>query len=840
MHRSTSAKSLTAYLLHHGLNDTDFWLSELEKVGVKSITSLKHLEGQFDTFSQLMEKVKLDAEVIALLKILKIDIISQKDKERLVQENRQKSVKYLQVFDDYKIVKSRSKCKQYLKERKKQLQMSQSEKISDSKVLQTTSGRRALQGIFLTKIINDQIEDKQCLLEVPSEVKLTRAVFDDTIMKQFSSSHEEHLFKEAIEILGHSITATSSVPVYGSATINFNGSKSKKTVHDGTYQQNQHTRYSSTVKSSIMQVASYSFKSSNLKLSQDACYELRKLLSIVKIHGAASLNAQEKCNHFFTLFGSHVNLGPLAFGGYFLWTCSSGGFHETQRETVKVMQKKAVSTNAGVKFIGSGVSIEVNFDEIKDAFKGISIECPVGTTRLEVEINGGPPEAIDVEEWRKRLIADNSTWVLTDRGKRLISVWDIIKTNYETEFGELIDVLRSSWEKVTGLIAEKDHFYNSECFLPEISEYNEETEELTSKQTMDKHKYISIVKKDAEGKPGSPMHWIKDISKSSDRFHPKNPQRQLNEAEENIVDLSSLLEFLKMKILAVTMSYSQVSHNALARDIETGIRHFRLHYYKTYEDILITILSFPLQCNKTNMIQFKPLSLLNLVQLQENFSKETEKFEKYKQNILHLQCYLLLLAIEQSHMKFFNRLMKNISLMMNDLQLPIDQQLVLELKRHLHHPSLITKFKPMLESLMKSSHCVYVKESSVSTKENAQSLKDLLQQISTNQCLSDTEKQFLLCEKNPEVHSLLDKLGLVNCYPKKLGLNDALCINEEILKLSLSGNSPTDLKQLPYLILHKIMSYDSSFLSYMMPKIRIPLMIEITILIQLVILMMFI
>ena len=45
-------------------------------------------------------------------------------------------------------------------------------------------------------------------------------------------------------------------------------------------------------------------------------------------------------------------------------------------------------------------------------------------------------------------------------------------------------------------------------------------------------------------------------------------------------------------------------------------------------------------------------------------------------------------------------------------------------------------------------------------------------------------------------------------YPKKLKLRDALCIRPEPLELSLNVKPISDLKQLPNIILHKMMSYD--------------------------------
>ena len=69
-------------------------------------------------------------------------------------------------------------------------------------------------------------------------------------------------------------------------------------------------------------------------------------------------------------------------------------------------------------------------------------------------------------------------------------------------------------------------------------------------------------------------------------------------------------------------------------------------------------------------------------------------------------------------------------------------------------------------------------------------------------------------------HVLLKKLGLNHCDSKKLQLQDALCIRPQILELSLKGNRIADPSQLPYLVLHKLMSYDSHCRSDLLAEIK--------------------
>ena len=59
-------------------------------------------------------------------------------------------------------------------------------------------------------------------------------------------------------------------------------------------------------------------------------------------------------------------------------------------------------------------------------------------------------------QWKSWLEANSNSWIITDRGNELVAVWDIIKINHDIEFGEISEVLKMSWEKMTDLKASDD------------------------------------------------------------------------------------------------------------------------------------------------------------------------------------------------------------------------------------------------------------------------------------------------------------------------------------------------------------------------------------------------
>ena len=72
-------------------------------------------------------------------------------------------------------------------------------------------------------------------------------------------------------------------------------------------------------------------------------------------------------------------------------------------------------------------------------------------------------------------------------------------------------------------------------------------------------------------------------------------------------------------------------------------------------------------------------------------------------------------------------------------------------------------------------------------------------------------------DNNTASHDVLHQLKLCQYYHKKLTLQNALCVGLEPLKLSIEMSNLSSLEQLPKLVLHKLMSYDSRCRSDLIP-----------------------
>ena len=301
--------------------------------------------------------------------------------------------------------------------------------------------------------------------------------------------------------------------------------------------------------------------------------------------------------------------------------------------------------------------------------------------------------------------------------------------------------------------------------------------------------------------------WLYKSNSASSHYHP----------ESDITDFESFGSFLDKIVIDarnVELSGSVVSPEKLSRDVSKGVNSLQIHYRLTYDNVFITILVYPYQVDAFDgVITLKPISVKDLESLQKQFSEQRKQFNEYvKKKPLHLQAYLFHLAVsycptQQSQLKEF---LQNIYIMTSDLQPPLEPTIPKILNAYLHGSSLLEELKQKLHSLMKSSHPKKPPPPPPKKKDH----HSLNKAEQNKPITADASSVFRM---NSEAHALLEKLGLCKHYPKGLQMQDALCIRPEPLKLSLNETHPTDPKQLPHLILHKLMSYDSLCRSDLMP-----------------------
>ncbi len=525
--------SFAKYLRSKGLDDTDKWQPKFEKLGVQSEKSLQFLEGD----KEAIEGLKKDATNVEKKAIdnLFVKEKDQRDPKELLKELEKAKAEGLSrhnqrvqalesairtslgitskdfISNDSSLEKLISKLESELKISG---QVISRDKLDQSLLLQKVSGGLALRGIYLTKQADDQLKERDQLLRVPNDILITGLSSGKYNIEQFSSSRQEDKFVKTIETLGYSVAVSASGSFLGFSA-NASAATSSKTEDEKTTKFNEKESYSSTVKFSTIYVASYSFKSSDLIFSSDAKAELETICAILK-SSPDSDNVQFACEQFFKKYGSHANRGPLSFGGIFKYKCTSRGFSRENEESVKHMQTLAVSADAGASFGGFGASTSVDVDKYKGSFTGSFSKETKASTVLEVTIHGGPPEAADIPSWNSGLVANNNTWVLIDRGMKVEAVWDIIDRNYRRELGDVAKVLRISWERITGLNAERNVMLVLSHYPTDVADnvlrWSERgVSKLTSRQIESILEDLVDVRRDIIGDTSNPSVWIDEF-----------------------------------------------------------------------------------------------------------------------------------------------------------------------------------------------------------------------------------------------------------------------------------------------------------------------------------------
>ena len=320
--------------------------------------------------------------------------------------------------------------------------------LDDTMVLRCASGGLALTGILLTSRIEDQLQDRSCLLRIPENVTLLGPSHcQGEWIEEFTSKEQEDLYIKCFNKFGYSVSTSAKAGFWG-FQLELSAGYTKNSAVDDTKQTHKHSIYYSTVKHSSMPLASYCFSDRDLLLSADALSALRVIETKLTTFGENNKEVMQACEEFFERFGSHANRGPLHFGGVYWLKCFTSGIKESEIAIVKQLQNEVVGAHGGISYFGVGVS------GLKTKYAGNCSEATISQTHIEILKNGGPPEVSTLTDWKTCLVASNSTWSVIDRGTMLVPVWEIISNNHPTELNQvsaLVKILHMAWECIAKL-----------------------------------------------------------------------------------------------------------------------------------------------------------------------------------------------------------------------------------------------------------------------------------------------------------------------------------------------------------------------------------------------------
>ncbi|XP_064267495.1 interferon-induced very large GTPase 1-like [Passer domesticus] len=474
--------------------DAGYWLPKASQIlGIKSREALQHVG--YKDYLRLECEVQHPWEKKALQKLLKITDgkTCQEMQKHNSEKTKQKQEEAKQALKDLtEMLKSRSHSQDALREKaenlwrameipkefwpqpkkpladmlesiQKQLEQQElsagrGENIPDTEVLKRASGGLALQGIYRTSRPEDVLAKREQLLRVPEGFQLAGPEQGSLLeRKEFSSSAAESTFTKSMEQLGFSVSVSAKCSFWG-INLGAGVDHSSSSQSQDTQQSHSEQSYFCTTKYQYIPLASCYFQRHQLRLSDAALRVLQdmeqQLLSFSWEEDNTTL--VKMCESFFSRFGSHINQGPLHFGGIFWWKASTEGFRAEQREEMKRQTSEALNSFVGASWSGFWASVEGTLNVSKTSsqasVQGRAREGSHTAIQLYVVNTGGPADTSSLPQWKIGLISDNTTWCVIDRGFELIPVWDVILCNHCRDFksaGQMSRALRAAYKALT-------------------------------------------------------------------------------------------------------------------------------------------------------------------------------------------------------------------------------------------------------------------------------------------------------------------------------------------------------------------------------------------------------
>ncbi|KAL9862902.1 interferon-induced very large GTPase 1-like isoform 1-T2 [Geothlypis trichas] len=485
------AQLLAEAIQKEGL-DAEYWLPKMtQMLGIKCREALQHLE--YEDYLRLECEVRHPWEKKALQKLLKItdDKMTTKEvqKEHSEKTNQRQEVDKQAVKDQTEMLNGCSHSQDALREKpenpwgaveipedfwpppkkpladtlesiQKQLEQQElsagrKESIPDTEVLRRASGGLALQGIYRTSRPEDVLTKREQLLRVPEGFQLAGPEHGSLLeRKEFSSSSAESTFTKSMEQLGFSMSISATVWKF---LLRGSIDQSRSSLSQETHQSCSEQSYFSITKYQYIPLASCYFQRHQLRLSDAALRELQDMEQLLSFsQGEDNPTVVKMCENFFSRFGSHINQGPIHFGGIFWWKAFTEGFQAEQREEVKRQTSKALKSFFGASWGGFWKSVEGTLDISKSnsqaSVLGRAGESSHTAIQLCMVNTGGPADTASLPQWKMGLVSDNTTWCVIDRGIELVPVWDIILCNHCKDFksvGQMSRALRTGYKTLT-------------------------------------------------------------------------------------------------------------------------------------------------------------------------------------------------------------------------------------------------------------------------------------------------------------------------------------------------------------------------------------------------------
>ena len=327
--------------------------------------------------------------------------------------------------------------------------------LSERDILENASAGLALKGILKGKQFEEG--NYRQVISIPSDVKFRApAMSTKSQINSFTSKTSKSNFIKLLDSHGYSLAASVKgfyelVAAEGGGCYKKNEEKEKEELHKSS------EMYYSQVKYQIIPLASFTFIEDKLRLTEACITELSKLEFIIAAKTENEKRQQQQaCEEFFKKYGSHVNCGPIHFGGTFYWISEYWSKDDTDKIILKNLSEVAMGAFVNLTYAGdAGVSTNGNVLDLNCNWKGDYEDSVLEKTSFRVETKGGPPECFSLIKWKTGLVSSNATWSIVDRGHNFKGIWELMKNHSDSfiDNGKFESILCNAWQNMTGLQA---------------------------------------------------------------------------------------------------------------------------------------------------------------------------------------------------------------------------------------------------------------------------------------------------------------------------------------------------------------------------------------------------
>ena len=698
--------------------------------------------------------------------------------------------------------------------------LAQRSDMNTVELIEHVSGGHMLRGIKL-----DGSESKNILLRAHECITFRGAKGKTkTEFKTFTSAHEEDYFTKNMHKFGIEGSPFVSAAFTVAAEVSARASYGYETQESHKHQ--QQSTYLSTLKTSILPLASCCFDDDDLILSEHALSALKNIEKIV-LAKSPEIDICIACEDFFDKFGTYVNRGPYILGGIYWWKALSEGFDETKTDELKALHSVSLRGSGSLSYMLVGAT---NISYATGMFKGKNTEIQQKSAQVTNEQLGGPPEVTSLPQWKDGLIANNNTWNVIGQDTDLIYTWEILELNHNQDFEHvqrLSQLLSRSlernqiWQNSGKSLLERVKIWNhskdeSKC----IDHLSELVKEKTgsgiysqnrwcefylkqlpiqyylqwvvniakSKQCSSSEAIRSVMQQVLEYKELVQVLYFPDQKHICEWLYPVDQEVKLNIDATTCTDIPSFLSFLQKMIEQIQFNevHGYQTQRSAMELLTSAVNCMQIQKQeRKYDKLLLLALLLPLNYDGEQRYFRSELSIKHLEILHK---KLKESLMVKHDNDLHAQAYLFLEVLNSG----------------KDFEVAVSAD---DLSRHvIHLKHEIGCLEPSINDVLakcQQQSQLNFRQLKISLKEMFHNHQNMTFEFSNNN-LPEEEDDYVN-EGSELVKSkyeqFLKYLSFFKYFPQKLTLQEALLIDGNGLA---SRSSTTDPRQLLPIILEKI------------------------------------